>query len=67
MIRNNIKYILGIIIAVFSFVNVSAQVKIGDNHEIINAGSLLELESSNKGFMFPRLSLDNDLTVWKIV
>lgn len=66
MIRNNTKYILGVIIALFSIVNVSAQVKIGDNHEIINAGSLLELESSNKGFMFPRLSLDNDLTVWKL-
>ncbi len=40
-------------------VNVSAvaQVKIGDNPTVINGGSLLEMESSNKGVLFPRVDL----------
>src|ERR1700675_3624362 len=36
-----------------------AQVKIGDNPGTINANSLLELESTNKGFLPPRLSLNS--------
>ncbi len=31
--------------------------KIGDNPTILNSNSLLELESANKGFVFPRVSL----------
>lgn len=38
-----------------------AQVKIGDNPGTINANSLLEMESSNKGFLPPRVAL-NSLT-----
>ncbi len=38
-----------------------AQVKIGDNPNTINANSLLELESTNKGFLPPRVVL-NSLT-----
>ncbi len=41
---------------------IQAQVKIGDNHENLNTNALLELESTNKGVLFPRLalvSLDN--------
>lgn len=34
-----------------------AQVKIGDNPNAINANSLLELESTNKGFLPPRVAL----------
>ncbi len=34
-----------------------AQVKIGDNHENLNSNSLLELESTNKGILMPRLAL----------
>jgi hypothetical protein len=34
-----------------------AQIKIGDNPNTINANSLLELESTNKGFLTPRVSL----------
>ncbi|MCD9015684.1 hypothetical protein K7P01_09160 [Fulvivirgaceae bacterium QH1ED-6-2] len=39
---------------------VHAQVKIGDNSATIDANSLLELESTNKGFLPPRVAL-NDL------
>ena len=38
---------------------IKAQVKIGDNPTIINANSLLELESTNKGFVFPRVALND--------
>lgn len=36
-----------------------AQVKIGDNPNAINPNSLLELESSTKGFLGPRVALNN--------
>ena len=39
----------------------TAQVKIGDNPNTINANSMLELESTNKGFLPPRIPL-NSLT-----
>jgi len=38
---------------------VKAQVKIGDNPTNINSASLLELETTNKGLVFPRVSLTN--------
>jgi hypothetical protein len=37
----------------------NAQVKIGDNPNTINANSLLELESTNKGFLPPRVALNS--------
>src|SRR5436190_1009447 len=36
-----------------------AQVKIGNNPTSINNASLLELETTDKGFVFPRVSLNN--------
>src|SRR5678816_4447336 len=33
--------------------------KIGDNPKTINSASLLELETTNKGLVFPRVSLSN--------
>jgi|CXWL01.1.fsa_nt_gi hypothetical protein len=36
-----------------------AQVKIGDNPGTINSNSLLEMESTNKGFLPPRLALNS--------
>ena len=39
-----------------------AQVKIGDNPTTINAGSVLELESTNKGLLLPRIALTNTTT-----
>ncbi|MBI3135854.1 MAG: hypothetical protein HYZ14_14345 [Bacteroidetes bacterium] len=41
--------------------NLTAQVKIGDNSTTIDANSLLEMESTNKGFLPPRMAL-NSLT-----
>jgi hypothetical protein len=38
---------------------VNAQVKIGNNVNTINSNSLLELESTNKGFLPPRVALDD--------
>ncbi len=38
---------------------VNAQVKIGNNPGTINANSLLELESTNKGFLPPRVALNS--------
>lgn len=60
------KYIYIGCLAIFSVATMNAQVKIGDNHQTINPGSLLELESSNKGLMFTRIALNNDLTVWTL-
>jgi hypothetical protein len=41
-------------------INISqAQVKIGDNANTINENSIFELESTNKGILFPRVSLEN--------
>lgn len=41
----------------FLTTSLMAQVKIGNNPAIINTGSLLELESTDKGLLFPRVSL----------
>src|SRR5689334_20676859 len=38
-------------------VTAEAQVKIGNNANSINSNSLLELESTNKGFLPPRVAL----------
>jgi hypothetical protein len=43
-----------------------AQVKIGDNPTTINAGSVLELESTNKGLLLPRIALTNT-TTWQLM
>ncbi|MEI2737931.1 MAG: hypothetical protein V9F01_04010 [Chitinophagaceae bacterium] len=42
-----------------SAIYVKAQVKIGDNPGTINSNSLLEMESTNKGFLPPRLALNS--------
>ena len=58
----NLVYIL-IFSGLCFFVNYSqAQIKIGDNHQIIQSSSLLELESTNKGVLIPRMnSVQRDL------
>jgi len=55
------KLFLLTIIAVSCITQLAAQVKIGDNPNTINANSMLELESTNKGFLPPRVPL-NSLT-----
>lgn len=47
------------IILLLLAVQVNAQVKIGDNPASINPNSLLELESTNKGFLPPRVALND--------
>src|SRR6478736_9036383 len=46
-----------LLLCFFMQITVNAQVKIGDNPTQINGASLLELESGNKGFVFPRVAL----------
>lgn len=50
------KNIFCIAVVVFSL-SASAQVKIGDNVTSLNSSSLLELESTTKGVLFPRVAL----------
>lgn len=40
-----------------------SQVKIGDNPTTINANSVLELESTNKGFLPPRIALNDKSSI----
>lgn len=46
-----------LLICVLSTYFVQAQVKIGNNPNTINSNSLLEMESTNKGFLPPRVAL----------
>ena len=48
---------------IFSSATAFSQVKIGDNPTTINPGSVLELESTNKGLLLPRVNLTST-TVW---
>ena len=43
-----------------------AQVKVGNNPTTINAGSVLEMEATNKGMLQPRISLTST-TVWGLL
>jgi hypothetical protein len=53
---------LAIMALLFTSSALFAQVKIGDNPTTINAGSALEIESTNKGLLMPRISLTNTTT-----
>lgn len=48
--------IAGIAVATLCTIPSFAQIKIGDNPDVINPNSLLELESTNKGLLIPRLT-----------
>ena len=51
-------------VAIVSMITAAhGQTKFGDNKTIINGSSLLELESTNKGLLMPRISLTNT-TIW---
>jgi hypothetical protein len=56
-----ILFLFAMAFCVFNF-SATAQVKIGNNPNTIDANSLLELESTNKGFLPPRVAL-NDATL----
>jgi hypothetical protein len=62
---NLTKLLCGILITLsFSFSStLKAQVKIGDNPTVINTNSILELESTSKGFLPPRVSLNSATSV----
>lgn len=51
------------VLLLLSGVYTQAQVKIGDNPSTINSNSLLELESTNKGFLPPRVVLNSTSAV----
>lgn len=53
--------LIALIMLITSFSH--SQVKIGDNHETIDANSLLELESTDKGVLIPRVTLNDASTV----
>ena len=44
-------------LAVLVGLNATAQVKVGDNPTTINADALLEMETTNKGMLLPRVAL----------
>jgi hypothetical protein len=44
---------------VCSVITANAQIKIGDNPNTINANSLVEMESTNKGLLAPRVALSD--------
>ena len=51
----SITSIFGLIILLFS-TKISAQAKIGDNANNLNPNVLLELESTDRGLLIPRMS-----------
>jgi hypothetical protein len=53
------RFLLFIYLLVHLIASVHAQVKIGNNPTTINANSLLELESTNKGLLPPRVILNS--------
>lgn len=53
------KEILGLCLILAIISGIQAQVKIGDNPNTINANSMLELESTTKGFLPPRVALSS--------
>lgn len=53
------KILLWVCLVGMTFTSVNAQVKIGDNAGTINPNSLFELESSSKGFLAPRIALND--------
>lgn len=56
------KKLLPIAIMLFSFA-ANAQIKIGNNPGTINSNSLLEMESTDKGFLPPRVALNSTASV----
>ncbi|HXU26744.1 MAG TPA: hypothetical protein VN698_05885 [Bacteroidia bacterium] len=51
------KIVLSLTLLFASITTLKAQVKIGDNPNTINSNSMLEIESTNKGFLPPRVTI----------
>jgi hypothetical protein len=56
---NYLVLIVGILL--LSAINSQAQIKIGENPTIINPSSILEIESTNKGILLPRIALQSTI------
>lgn len=60
MTKNTIlKQLTLLAVCLFMGLSSSAQVKVGNNPTTINANSVLEMESTNKGMLLPRLGLSS--------
>ncbi|GAB3741199.1 hypothetical protein [Spirosoma lituiforme] len=57
-----IRYIFFIMTSLACLTTAQAQVKVGDNPGTINGGSALEIESTNKGLLMPRVALTTTTT-----
>lgn len=55
--KSTIKFSIAFAIALFFNLKVDAQVKMGNNPTTLNANAELELESTNRGLLLPRLAL----------
>jgi hypothetical protein len=51
-----LKTLLIIVVFVTSYTNTFAQFKVGDNQGIINPSAAMEIESTTKGFLIPRMT-----------
>ena len=60
--KTSIKHTLAMIAFLASTLVAQAQMKVGNNPTTINPGSLIEMESTNKGLLMPRISLTNTTT-----
>jgi Ice-binding-like len=56
-----LKMLLSAFIVLVANAAIVAQVKIGNNPTSINANSVLEIESTNKGFLMPRVALTSTI------
>ncbi len=57
--KKNIQHIAILLCALLLTTVVQAQVKVGDNPTSINPNSVLEIESTNKGLLLPRVTLSS--------
>ena len=60
---SQIKVLVLVVLSLFVSGTIFAQSKFGDNRTVIQPGSLMELESTNKGFLNVRLNTAQMLTV----
>jgi hypothetical protein len=51
------KFFLTVLIAVLLSIDAQAQLKVGNNPTTLNANAILEIESTNKGLLLPRVAL----------
>ena len=57
------KVLLSLGMGLLGSIAANAQQKIGNNPGTLNPGAILELESTNRGFLLPRISLTS-LSTW---